>query len=126
MDDEHLWVGVRYVELNPVRARMVSHATQYLWSSAGVHAGAAAAHELLTEPRPFPGHHENWADFLASGLTERQAEQLRINTSTGRPTGSAQFVRMLEEQTGRVLRALKPGPKAAAKSDAESANDLFA
>lgn len=64
-------------------------------------------------PGPLPGEHQNCADFLAQGVTANQAEQLRINTSTRRPTGSAQFVRMLEQQTGHVLRALKPGPKAA-------------
>jgi putative transposase len=39
MDDAHLWNGIRYVELNPVRAGMVKRAEEYLWSSAAAHCG---------------------------------------------------------------------------------------
>ena len=35
LDDEHLIAAVRYVERNPVRARMARKAEQYPWSSAG-------------------------------------------------------------------------------------------
>jgi putative transposase len=126
MDEEHLWFGVRYVELNPVRAGIVERATDYSWSSASAHAGTAVAHELLSEARPFPGHHTRWEEFLNAGTSAAQAEQLRINTSTGRPTGSLQFVKTLEEQTGRVLRALRPGPKAQTIPDAGLIDDLFA
>ena len=34
LDDSHLWAALRYVELNPVRAGMVSAAQQWPWSSA--------------------------------------------------------------------------------------------
>jgi len=35
LDESYLWAAVRYVELNPVRARMVDRAEAYRWSSAG-------------------------------------------------------------------------------------------
>ena len=35
----HLWNALRYAELNPVRAGMVSTAVDYAWSSAAVHCG---------------------------------------------------------------------------------------
>ena len=34
LDDSHLWAALRYVEVNPVRAGMVSAAQQWPWSSA--------------------------------------------------------------------------------------------
>src|SRR5271155_1433416 len=37
LDDSHLWAGLRYVELNPVRAGMVSAAQEWPWSSAAAH-----------------------------------------------------------------------------------------
>ena len=44
LDDEHLLAAVRYVERNPVRARMVRKAEHYPWSSAAAHYG------LRTDP----------------------------------------------------------------------------
>jgi putative transposase len=37
MDDAHLITAVRYVELNPVKARMVKRAEDWRWSSAPAH-----------------------------------------------------------------------------------------
>src|SRR5215469_2923177 len=37
MDDEHLAAGVRYVSLNPVRARLVERADRWPWSSVRAH-----------------------------------------------------------------------------------------
>jgi len=37
MDEAHLYAATRYVELNPVRAGLVSNPTEYRWSSAGAH-----------------------------------------------------------------------------------------
>lgn len=41
LDMAHLWAALRYVELNPVRARLVDEADQYPWSSAAAHCGTA-------------------------------------------------------------------------------------
>src|ERR1051325_9749942 len=37
MDEAHLLAGARYVELNPVRARLVRRARDWRWSSARAH-----------------------------------------------------------------------------------------
>jgi putative transposase len=37
MDEEHLAAAVRYVSLNPVRARLVPHAKDWRWSSVAAH-----------------------------------------------------------------------------------------
>ncbi len=60
LDGEHLWAAVRYVEINPVRAAMVSRAEGYCWSSAAVHCGRGEDRNsghggLLAAERPFPG-----------------------------------------------------------------------
>lgn len=109
LDEPHLWAAVRYVELNPVRARLVREATDYHWSSARAHAGLQA-NPILDPERPFPGHIGNWEAWLRAGLEEQTAERLRANTSTGRPTGSEGFVRELEVRLGRRLRPRKRGP----------------
>ena len=37
LDETYLWAAIRYVERNPVRARMVRKAENYSWSSAQAH-----------------------------------------------------------------------------------------
>ena len=54
LDEPHLWAAVRYVELNPVRANIVTDPTDYRWSSARAHAGLVKD-GLLDPERPFPG-----------------------------------------------------------------------
>jgi len=110
LDEPHLWAAVRYVELNPVRARLVGEATDYPWSSARAHSGFQA-NPVLDPERPFPGPIGGWAAWLGAGLEEQTAKRLRVNTSTGRPTGSDSFVRELEVRLGRQLRPRKRGPK---------------
>jgi len=41
LDEAHLWKGLRYVELNPVRAGLVTSAELWLWSSAAATAAPA-------------------------------------------------------------------------------------
>lgn len=110
LDDQHLWAAVKYVELNPVRAGMVDRAEDYPWSSARCHA-RNRFDELLAPSRPFPGKIESWSEWLATEPRRQEIEALRKNTSTGRPTGSDDFVARLEASLARVLRPQKRGRK---------------
>ena len=125
LDEDHMWTAVRYVERNPVRAKMVNEATDWIWSSARCHA-ALCADDLLAPPRPFPGMETDWPAFLARGLTTAEVERIRVNTATGRPTGSEAFVKKLEQTTGRLLRPLKRGVKPGGSTHSEApVDDLF-
>jgi REP element-mobilizing transposase RayT len=46
--DSYLLELLRYIHLNPVRAKLVSRAADYRWSSHGAYAGAVAAEPWLT------------------------------------------------------------------------------
>jgi len=37
LDERHLFLAVRYIERNPVRAGIVQRAEDYLWASASAH-----------------------------------------------------------------------------------------
>lgn len=50
MDETHLMAAVRYVSLNPVRARLVARAEDWPWSSAQAHL-AGRDDGLVTRPR---------------------------------------------------------------------------
>ena len=110
LDDEHLWAAARYVELNPVRARIVSRAEDYPWSSARAHV-YGSGDPLLDVNRPFPGNIPDWGTWLHEGVRDSRTRAIRENTRTGRPTGSDAFVSELERRLGRELRPGKPGRK---------------
>jgi len=54
---------------------------------------------------------EDWRAYLAEGLEPEQADVLRRHERTGRPLGSAAFLKRLETKLGRVLRKKRPGRK---------------
>jgi putative transposase len=109
MDENHLLMAARYVELNPVRARVTERAHDHPWSSARAH--LAARDDGLVKTAPLLALVDNWAAFLSGGLDERQAEALRRHERTGRPLGSEQFLTGLEKRLGRAIKPRKRGPR---------------
>jgi putative transposase len=109
LDSAHLWVVMRYVERNPVRAAMVTRAGDYEWSSARAHLTNVDGTKLLDMEwwlnTPQSGE---WPALLEQADDETQIAQLRRCTLTGRPLGSEEFIAALEQHTGRPLRA-SPG-----------------
>ena len=118
LDHDHLWIAMRYAELNPVRAGMVSEAALWPWSSAAVHCGGTGASDVLEvdgwEKRRSAA---SWREYLAGGETKSAVEQIRRCTHTGRPLGSAEFVQSLEETTQRRLAAQKGGRPAGSRDN---------
>jgi putative transposase len=108
LDEAHLWLAVRYVELNPVRAGIVQDPTEYRWSSAAAHAGLVTD-DVLSPARPFPGTIEDWRRWLAQGLSPVDYRRLRSNTSRGRPSGSKEFVAWFETKLSRTIRPRRAG-----------------
>jgi putative transposase len=106
LDEAHLWVALRYAELNPVRAGLVAEAERWAWSSAASHCGNNGEEcwlEMDLWSKRWSA--ERWRDFLKCGEDERELRELRKCTHTGRPLGSKEFIRGLEESTGRLLEA---------------------
>ena len=111
MDENHLWTALRYIERNPVRAQMAVQAESYLWSSARVHCNEGFSDGLVDlEMWRNRWSAEEWREFLAcaSGADEED-EHIRLYTHNGRPLGSLEFIRQLEQGTGRLLTARKGG-----------------
>ena len=113
MDETYLYAATRYVELNPVRAKLVSDPTEYRWSSARAH--ASGKDDALVKAQPLLDRFGDWHKFLASGLSEEESEHLRSHERTGRPLGPPAFVDRLERVLRRVLKPQKRGPKPGTK-----------
>lgn len=109
MDEDHLAAALRYVSLNPVRARLVARAQDWRWSSTRAHLRGKA--DGVTALAPVRDRFPRFADLLDSAPEEDLFARLRAAESIGRPLGSERFVARLERLTGRPLRPTKRGPK---------------
>ena len=113
MDDTHCWMALRYIELNPVRAGLVRDPWDWPWSSARAHVtGVDETGMLDMELWGKYFNKTSWREFLLEG-TDKAEEMGRIRRAnkTGRPLGSDDFIRNLEEITGRRLFPKRRGPK---------------
>lgn len=120
MDDAHLMAAVRYVELNPVAARMVARAEDWPWSSARSHlAGKRAADDPLTDVAALGRHVRNWRALLRHGLEaagldeggEAVAESIEARLRTGRPLAEPEWIVAQEAASGRALAPRRRGRK---------------
>ncbi len=69
--------ALRYAELNPVRAKLVTEATSWVWSSAVAHCGVAQADtSLSTELWQTHWTNTSWRKYLAAGETETQSASI--------------------------------------------------
>jgi putative transposase len=110
LDERHLDVAMRYIERNPVRARLCRVAWRYPWSSAAAHAGAAGPPRLLALAawqERWPA--AQWKEALRGAEEPKAVSALRLSTCRGRPLGSDSFVSKLEARLGRRLRPLPIG-----------------
>jgi len=110
LDERHFRLAMKYVELNPVRARICRKAWRYEWSSAAAHVDGKARPDLLD----LPGWYDmtsagRWRKELDAGMAESEIGRLRLNTHTGRPLGSDSFLSKLERLLGRRVRPLPIG-----------------
>lgn len=107
--EAHLLTCARYVEQNPVRARLVREPREWRWSSARAH--LAGSDDGLVSVAPLLALVPDWAEFLRGGLGAEAHAAIRAGERTGRPLGSAAFTARLEKRLGRTLARGKPGPK---------------
>ena len=121
MDERHLIAAARYVERNPVRARLCARPEDWPWSSAQAH--LAGADDELVSVRPLLELISDWARFIGEPDAPDIADVLHAHTSTGRPLGPDSFVEDLEQRLRRTLKRQRPGPKAARRDS--HTRDLF-
>ena len=107
MDGTHLIAAVRYVSLNPVRARLVPKAEDWAWSSV-----RAAKDDALVSVRPVLDRVSDFARLIRPDPRDEQLfAALRERERTGRPLATAEFVADLERCLGRPIARRAPGRK---------------
>lgn len=109
MDERHTIACARYIERNPIRAKLVNKPHLWEWSSAKAHCGISK-HDTLAVNNLFDVieyNQKDWKGFIEEQDDPDEIKQLRENTRKGRPLGSGEFVEKLEEKLNRSLK-LKP------------------
>jgi len=83
-EDDHLLMVMRYVERNPVRAGLVTNATDWPWSSHRESVGTKARDLLDDGPIDLP---DGWASYVDMPLIESELARLRRSVRRQAPYG---------------------------------------
>jgi putative transposase len=105
----------RYIELNPVRAGMVTHPADYAWSSYLANAGSKE--DAMIAPHPEyaalgadeAARRASYRALVSDGLEDSVIGDIREATVGGHPLGSANFKLGVAASTGRRVQAGKAG-----------------
>jgi putative transposase len=110
MDEGYLRAALRYISLNPVRAKLASRAEDWPWSSVRAH--LAGQDDDLVDVAPALARYPDFAAMLATPADDVEAfAPLRASETTGRPLGAPAFLDDLEQRLGRAIRPAKRGRK---------------
>ncbi len=122
--DRYLLACMAYIDLNPVRAGLVSAPNDYAWSSYGHHTGQRA--DKLITPHPLwwalgntPFAREMaYANLVQAGITAEQQQQITQSALSGWALGDGDFVADLQKRTERrVSKAAAGRPVLQKKSE---------
>ena len=113
--DNYLIMCSRYIELNPLRAGIVSRPGDYIWSSYRFH--AEGKREQLVDDDPlYAGlgstqseRQQRYKQWIASSLSDNELHSIRTATQKGTVIGNQRFERVIESTTGRSMKLVTPG-----------------
>ncbi|MFM7024215.1 MAG: transposase [Flavobacteriales bacterium] len=107
LDNDHLYEALRYVELNPLRARMAKKIESYNWTSAKMRITGKGKIPLDSIRNYL--EIDDWQDYLMEGVNEDLINEIRSKTRTGRPLGNEKFTKKIEKLSGRSFALKKAG-----------------
>jgi putative transposase len=113
--DRYLLACCRYVELNPVRASMVSDPLAYRWSSYRAKVGFEACDWLDPDPcylglgQTTQARREQYTKWVLSGTPASETRLIREASQRGQLIGSGRFRDEVERSTGWRVELRGPG-----------------
>ena len=99
----------RYIELNPVRAKMVSHPSEYTWSSYQFNGmqkpiKLITPHDLYIELGSTPElRAKQYQTLFELDIPDFKIQEIRTAANRSKVLGEEQFLRQIELQTGLSL-----------------------
>lgn len=110
LSESHYWSALRYVELNPRKAKLVRQAEDWPFSSAKAHVNGNPDPHLPLVPvvtrKRFNAN--DWRTFLRA-IDDSHIQAIRAATKTNRPCGDLPWIQRLEKQHRRKLAPSPPG-----------------
>jgi putative transposase len=121
-NDEHLLTVLRYIEANPLRAKLVRRAGAYRWSSFRAH-GLGESDKLVDrlinyeQLSPYPTvRQRKWAHLVHHAMDEDLLQDVRASSAASLPYGDADWVKRLAKRLGLDLTRRPRGRPRKAKS----------
>jgi putative transposase len=102
MNEWYLMPAARYVDLDPVRAKLSGDPADFRWSSARAH--LSGQDDASVKAAPLLGLVPDWRALLESRMDERETKLLRRDERIGRPLGGETFLKQVEPSVGCILR----------------------
>ncbi|WP_198262624.1 transposase [sulfur-oxidizing endosymbiont of Gigantopelta aegis] len=114
-DESYLLTVYRYIELNPVRAKMVINPAEYPWSSYRKNAMGKAI-KLINPHSCYQGlgnneknRQESYQSLFKQIIPDFQLQEIRDATNKAWVLGSKKFKKQIEDQTGRCTSPSRHG-----------------
>ncbi len=109
--DQYFLQCCRYIELDPVKARMIIQPENYRWSSYRENAGLSSS--VIVDRDGFTklsgANFENYREFVLAGSSVSESEFISQRLESNRLTGGDRFVEEIETRTGIRLEYKRPG-----------------
>ncbi|WP_082239571.1 transposase [Pseudomonas lini] len=113
--DSYVLACYRYIEMNPVRAKMVTHPAEYRWSSYRANAQSEFSHfitphaQYLSLGDTHISTTEVYRELFRSELEIGLVDQIRAATNGNYVLGGSRFAAEIEAMIGRRVRRGWPG-----------------
>jgi putative transposase len=110
LDEKYLYHAIKYVENNPYKARLVRKREDWEYSSAKANIEGKDQYEIIDKVKVKEYIKVgDWKKYLEGKEDEEVIKEIRMKTTTERPLGSEGFIKKLEREFGRRLRAFAEG-----------------
>ena len=106
MDDAYTLQAARYIERNPVAAKITRRAEEYRWSSARAHITGKNDGLALTDP--LLSRVDDWRTFLRYDPADDFADRMEAHSAGGWPLGDDIFIAKVARKAGCPVR---PNPR---------------
>jgi putative transposase len=103
-DDSYFLTLCRYVEANPLRAKLVERAQEWQWSSLYQRMHRHGEPPMVEWPLDRPGR---WTALVNEPMPEEQVKQIREHVVRDRPLGSPGWMKKIAQKLG-LEQTLRP------------------
>ena len=106
--EPYLWSVGRYIERNPVRAKIISKPDEYQWSSAKANTSGKGM-GFIKPIWQDDNEREEYITFLNNPDKEEEIEIIKKSTISGKPIGTEEFLNQIVETLGITINTRPKG-----------------